>query len=631
MMDHAKRVHIGADRVVPLGATMSATNKSSTASALQKEEHVPVDGSWVSELEDAQACLAELFASSTHHNRRGAALPVHLRLCRALAKLRQWKQLGEAAAKGLGVCASYNGAAAVAPGAAAAAAAAKLAKWNDRFLSYRAWARNKLSVRSSADKPEWNKLIPLFLAGAVNPNHVDRPLEAFPNSNLFHHAALVGDVRLMEALVAAGAAIDYPFLEERGAHGLNFSVVAPTDATALVVACTTLALAAELGSRGGTPPPRAAQKQKEQMAECAMQLIRLGADTNRTINWNNAPETATSWGYREFGLDGTSAYEMARRAGHGALVELMEVHRQCSPDERARMVHCRCGSRLPWEQCHSTGIGRPPHYVVDDDGSTLPGGGTVVHYRVSPLARCPCDNTDLTYYECCWKDTACPAYLVDSTGKHARELPLDWWTVQPRVDQTRRLGTIHWHKAGIREDKMSFLRTSPDNVRTLYGDDGPPSRMAAWDPDVYLGCLERIDKPFVWRDLHWRLDKTELLRRTREWNQALEAYCDDAGLVGVERERVIAQHTAHPCAPCGRVGCQAFESEPKEYRRCSRCKSIAYCGRTCQLMDWHQHRGQCGTYNDLPSEQLEYLLSSFSLPDSVAAILFGGTGRNANP
>jgi MYND finger len=629
MMDHAKRVHMGADRVVPLSATMSATNKSSTVRALQKEEHVPVEGSWVSELEDAQAALDEL-ARSTHPRRKGAALPVHLRLCRAFAKLRQWKQLEAAAAKGLEVCSSYNGAAAaVAPGAAAAAAA-KLAKWNDRFLSYRALAGRELSVPSTADKPEWNELIPLFLAGEVNPNHVYRPLEAFPNSNLLHHAALVGDVRLMEALVAAGAAIDYPFLEGRGPHGVDFSVVAPTDATALVVACATLALVAELG-RSGSPPPRAAQEQKEQMAECAMQLVRLGADMNRKINWNNAPETDTSRGYRGFGLDGTSAYEMARRAGHGALVELMEVHRRCSPDERARMVNCRCGSRLPWEQCHSTGIGMPPHYVVDDDASTLPGGGTVVNYRVSPLARCPCDNTDLTYYECCWKDTASPAYLVDSTGQHVRELPLDWWTVQPRVDQKRRLGTIHWHKAGIREDKMSFLRASYDNVRTLYGDDGSSSRMAVWDPDVYLGCLERIDKPFVWRDLHWRLDKSELLRRTREWNEALEAYCNDAGLVRVERDRVIAQHTAHPCAPCGRVGCHAFETEPKEYRRCSRCKSIAYCGRTCQVMDWHQHRGQCGTYNDLPSEQLEYLLSTFNLAGSVAAFMSGGRRRNASP
>jgi MYND finger len=276
------------------------------------------------------------------------------------------------------------------------------------------------------------------------------------------------------------------------------------------------------------------------------------------------------------------------------------------------MVHCRCGSRLPWEKCHSTGIGRPPHYLVDDASE-----GVVVHYRVSPLARCPCHNTSRIHYECCWKDTSCPAYLVDATGKHVRELQLEWWTF-PLANAKRRLASFDLRKAGIREDKMSFLRTSPDQVRSLYEDDGPPSSMAAWDPDAYLGCLERLDKAFVWRDLHWRLDKSELVRRTRKWNQALKNYCDDARLVGEERKLVMMKHTANPRAPCGRVGCHAFETEPKEFARCSRCKSIAYCSRSCQLMDWDDHCGKCGAYNDLPSEQLEYLLSTFNRAPSTA-------------
>jgi MYND finger len=271
----------------------------------------------------------------------------------------------------------------------------------------------------------------------------------------------------------------------------------------------------------------------------------------------------------------------------------------------------------------------PSHYVADEE-AVSPGGAAVVHYRVSPLARCPCGNTSLTHYECCWKDTVCPAYLNDSGGQQLRELPLEWWT-SPPVDQRRQLGTFHLHHAGIRDDKMSFLRASPAHVRDLFAGDGPPSQTAPWDPDVYLGCLERLTKAFVWRDLHWRLDKSELLRRTREWNEALEAYCDDAGLVGDERDRVIEQHMAIPCAPCGRVGCSAFETYPKEFPRCSWCKSIAYCCRKCQKEDWHQHLRQCGTYNDLPSEQLEYVLSTVNLPDSVAAILFGGTVRNTNP
>jgi MYND finger len=591
---------------------MSSMEKASHESALETEEYHPAKGSWVAELEEAQAGLAELVNSgagtAAAKQRRGVALQAHLRLCRAFKMLRQWEKLEKEAEKGLEVCASYDGAAAT-PGSGAAAAA-KLATWNDRFLSYRALAGRALSVPSRLDN--------FFMMEDVNPNGVLSPHEVFSNSNVVQRAALEGDVRLMEAMVAKGAAIDYHFL--RGPNFLEFPMVAPTDATALVAVCARLAAVALV--RRVRPLP--SQPAIDRSAECAMLLVHLGADATKTLDWTKAPDTDTSRKYRALGLDRLSAYEMAQRAGprYQALVELMKRHIECSADERARMVHCRCGSRLPWKECHSTGVGRPPHHV--EDALTLGG----LYYRVSPLARCPCNNTELTHYECCWKDTTSPAYLADSSGLHVREVPLN---VQPRVDEKRRMVTIHWHQAGIREDQMSFLKTSPGKLHEMFGEDGPPSQIATWDPAVYLGCMEKLDKAFVWRDLHWRLDKSELLRRTREWNEALEAYCDDAGLVGGDRERVVAQHTANPCAPCGRVGCQAFESEPKEFRRCLRCKSIAYCGRECQMMDWHQHRGHCSRFSDLFSEQLDFVLTTMSPADAAAVFLYGGWVRNANP
>jgi hypothetical protein len=42
-----------------------------------------------------------------------------------------------------------------------------------------------------------------------------------------------------------------------------------------------------------------------------------------------------------------------------------------------------------------------------------------------------------------------------------------------------------------------------------------------WDPMVYAG-VDRIDDSSVWNDLHWRLDKVELLQRTKEWNERLK-------------------------------------------------------------------------------------------------------------
>lgn len=98
---------------------------------------------------------------------------------------------------------------------------------------------------------------------------------------------------------------------------------------------------------------------------------------------------------------------------------------------------------------------------------------------------------------------------------------------------------------------------------------------------------------FLWTDLNWKLDKTVLLQRIQEWNNALNKYCHSAGLVGEERDRVIAQHAAIPCAPCGRARCKAFDTEAKEFRRCSRCKWIAYCGSACQKKDWTEHRKVC--------------------------------------
>jgi hypothetical protein len=70
---------------------------------------------------------------------------------------------------------------------------------------------------------------------------VQAPNVSFANSNMLHYMALNGVVRCMEQAVAHGAAIDYPFLNEEQCGG-EAAVVAPTDTTALVLLCATLAL-----------------------------------------------------------------------------------------------------------------------------------------------------------------------------------------------------------------------------------------------------------------------------------------------------------------------------------------------------------------------------------------------------
>jgi MYND finger len=271
----------------------------------------------------------------------------------------------------------------------------------------------------------------------------------------------------------------------------------------------------------------------------------------------------------------------------------MEEHLRYTPQDRAEVVHCRCGSRLPWKACHNTGIGQPPHYL-----EFQPYG---IVYRVSPLALCPCDNTEKTHYQCCWKDTFAPRYLIDTNAKYmfrqARHTP------SGRLRDFQKLrGQSDFEMTMLAEaadfDKESELlietvRKTPELMRLAFAEEGLKSQLVTWDMGVYAGCMERLERPFIWRDLHWKLDKSELLAQTKRWNKALQQYCDDMGLQGDERDRVVAKHRANPCAPCGRVGCDAFEKEVREFQRCSKCKSISYCGRACEKKDWAVHRKCC--------------------------------------
>jgi hypothetical protein len=167
-------------------------------------------------------------------------------------------------------------------------------------------------------------------------------------------------------------------------------------------------------------------------------------------------------------------------------------------------------------------------------------------------------------------------------------------TMLGQSDFETRLPTVTADGQTISAGMIEVVRKSPELVRLAFAEEGPKSQIVSWDMDVCAGCLERLEYPFMWRDLHWKLDTLELLARTKRWNKALQQYCDDMGLQGDERDRVVAKHRANPCAPCGRVGCDAFEKEVRESPALLQVQThLLLLPVLCQKKDWAVDRKCC--------------------------------------
>ena len=413
----------------------------------------------------------------------------------------------------------------------------------------------------------------------------------YNNLNLLHFAAEIGDIRLLEKAIALGAAIDMPVGETTGV-GFR-GVPAPYGSTALLLCLSNLAL------YGQTPRISCGEILAEQLglvkalkgiSECALQLIKLGANLDVRYDLNSCPPSEFTVMHQEMGLDNKNALQLATLSQNTELVDAMKQFQ--SEENRVALVHCRCGSRLPWKECHAA-LDDEPHFCT----STNNNGRERMCWRYSPMANCFCDLGKTTYYNCCWKDQA--KYQIDEDGKlfHRSALLLNALTRDHILSQYRAM-----EAAGARPDDLLFPDITKEKVLEalkyigfdiifkMIDPEGKSKIPKEWDQAIYVGIMERIENWFGWTDLHWHLPKAELIQRSREWNEALGKYCDDMGLVGKKRQQAIKIHTASPLAPCANPGCNKFEVEVKGFAKCSRCKRVAYCSVKCQKAHWKSHK-----------------------------------------
>jgi hypothetical protein len=421
----------------------------------------------------------------------------------------------------------------------------------------------------------------------------------FTNLHILQYAAVTGDVTLMEEAVALGAALDLP-VSDKNAPDFPPSP-APPGSTALLLACALLAMHGDKTHRDPVMPTEVLDN-LDRVCECAIQLVYLGANCQVKLQIPAAQRRNTpvhladvNANFRALNFGGKTAQELANISCRRDLIRAIELMQK---PENIHLTQCRCGSRLPWNQCHGAPIPGQSNLYIE--------GEPRLRWRLSPKATCPCKLTNKEHYKCCWF-TSTPSYKSDSNGRLTKvaKAPLGTPMTQAlrQLQQVRLSDIMDPDNPIIPQGTTSeeYRKTQIDLIRAagltwLEDFNGRRSSVKDWNPMVYASVVDRIYNCFTWNDLHWQLDKVELLQRTKEWNEALGKYCDDMGLAGAEREAVVTKHTANPCAPCANPSCKNWEKEPKEFKSCSVCKSVAYCSRDCQKKDWKaQHKSNCVT------------------------------------
>ena len=282
-------------------------------------------------------------------------------------------------------------------------------------------AHKKLLAQYQADANAYLNQIPLlmfdndvrkthadFMAGRRDVNGVLSPHKVFQNSNRLQACAIFGDVVNMEISILYGAAIDFPLFKQEhldqiyqmgGKERFGYlREVVPSDNTALAIVCALLANhQVNVADKLLTMNP-VLQETINNMVECAVQLIMLGADLTRKLGLfprNDDTDNLLITNLHQRKMDGKTVIEMVHRSSQPRLMKAIKL--MYTDELKIANAHCRCGSRLRWRECHAGGTGN------EDDYYTITFRGKLC-FRYSPMAKCPCDLTEKPYFDCCWNN-----------------------------------------------------------------------------------------------------------------------------------------------------------------------------------------------------------------------------------
>jgi hypothetical protein len=331
---------------------VAASDLSTTSLNWNDRPETPPNG-WAEELQEASQAAKKDPSSSAKQ----------LRVATASRVLRQWKRCKQAAQCGLStVCVSST------------------QENKQKLTECLTAAETELKKpKSLVDSRMMQDFPPKMFNQEVDIDLCQIPSSpSFKNTNYLQYAAVFGDARLLEAVIALGAGLDCPVLVKYQSN--HEGEIAPQGWTALLIACMFL-----VGQTKNTSAQQVKALKHDgriDWQECAVVLVMLGADFNkRLVRPSGSRKSAGRFldTTQALGLFGKSVKELALQAGAKELLDAIER----MEENAIKHVWCRCGSRLPWKECHAAPVpGQDPYYIIGSEEN-----GAL--YRCSPLAPCP--------------------------------------------------------------------------------------------------------------------------------------------------------------------------------------------------------------------------------------------------